>query len=342
MLSYAEPVLTSSNGPSALAGRLPRILVVDDEPANLFLISEVLGNDGYGLVEAESGEHAWQILQSDIGGFDLMVLDRMMPGMSGLDLLQRVKTTPRYTHLPVIMQTAASSPEQVLEGLRAGAFYYLTKPYDPASLVTIVRAVLGEMEARRALELGIATRDRTLHLLNEGRFRFSTLDEARDLATLLAGICPDPSRCVIGLGELLINAVEHGNLGITYQEKKRLMAEGTWEDEIARRSVLPQYASRQATVSVAVGRDAIEFEIRDAGDGFDWQHFMELSPDRAFDPNGRGIAIARMLSFDRVEFVGSGNTVRARVELPRAADAADEAFDQRETPMAAQAAGARR
>ncbi|MBI4756849.1 MAG: response regulator [Betaproteobacteria bacterium] len=321
MLSYAEPVYTPSTGRPVLYGRLPRILVVDDEPANLFLMSEVLGNDGYGLVEADSGEHAWQILQSDIGGFDLMVLDRMMPGMSGLDLLERIKTTPRFTHLPVIMQTAASSPEQVLEGLRAGAFYYLTKPYDPASLVTIVRAVLSDMESRRALEGGIASRDRTLHLLSEGRFRFATLDEARDLATLLAGMCPEPARVVIGLGELLVNAVEHGNLGITYQEKKHLMAEGTWDDEVARRAALPRYGSRQATTSVAVGRDAIEFEIRDAGDGFDWENFMELSPDRAFDPNGRGIAIARMVSFDRVEFIGSGNAVRARVDLPRHAGA---------------------
>lgn len=64
--------------------------------------------------------------------------------------------------------------------------------------------------------------------MQEGRFRFQTLEDARVLATHLARTCPEPERAVQGLQELMVNAVEHGNLGICYAEKGRYVLAGTW------------------------------------------------------------------------------------------------------------------
>jgi hypothetical protein len=59
----------------------------------------------------------------------------------------------------------------------------------------------------------------------------------------------------------------------------------------------------------------VSFDIADQGDGFDWQKYLEISPERAFDPHGRGVAMSRMMSFDTLEYIGSGNRVIATKKL---------------------------
>ncbi|CAG0995009.1 partial serine/threonine-protein kinase RsbW, partial [Rhodocyclaceae bacterium] len=107
--------------------------------------------------------------------------------------------------------------------------------------------------------------------------------------------------------------VEHGNLGISYAEKSRLKREDGWEAEVKRRLGLPEYASRVARVHMAKTAEGLAFTIRDEGAGFDWQRYLDFDPERAFDPNGRGIAMARMMSFSRIEYHDNGNEVMAVV-----------------------------
>ncbi|MGL4604035.1 MAG: response regulator, partial [Iodobacter sp.] len=81
-----------------------RVLIVDDEPFNLEILSEHLTDAGYEVVVAEDGEIAWGILSKD-RDFDTVLLDRMMPRMDGMALLARLRQQPEFEHLPVIMQT---------------------------------------------------------------------------------------------------------------------------------------------------------------------------------------------------------------------------------------------
>ncbi len=148
-------------------------------------------------------------------------------------------------------------------------------------------------------------------------FAFQTLEAARDLAILLANACPDPQRVVVGLTELLLNAVEHGNLGITYREKGELCEEERWEQEVASRLAHPLNADKEVQVRFTRGPEEIRLVIRDQGDGFDWQAFLEMDPARANDSHGRGIAMARLLSFDSLEYRGCGNEVEVTVEARR-------------------------
>ncbi len=133
------------------------------------------------------------------------------------------------------------------------------------------------------------------------------------LSHCLAQSCPEPERVIQGLQELMINAVEHGNLGISYAEKGELMLSGAWLDEIQRRLSLPEFNRRFVMVHFQRLPDKIVFTVQDQGDGFDWQDFMDFSPERVFDLHGRGIAMARLTSFDRLEYQGNGNTVSAVV-----------------------------
>jgi anti-sigma regulatory factor (Ser/Thr protein kinase) len=154
--------------------------------------------------------------------------------------------------------------------------------------------------------------------MDEGGYQVRTLQEARDLAHALAEAHPDPDRVVIGLTELLVNAVEHGNLGITYEEKADLLERGLFDAEVARRLALPALAARRVRVTLRRDPDAIATRIEDEGEGFDWHAFLDREPnsERALDNNGHGIAIARGMSFDDVTYHGRGNVVVALVRIP--------------------------
>jgi len=292
-----------------------RILVVDDEPMNLEIIAEHLESTPYRLDFAGNGAEAWEILDRNSGQFDLVLLDRMMPVMNGMELLVKLGGDARFRNLPVVMQTAAAAKEQVAEGLRQGAYYYLTKPFEREVLLAIVEAALEQSRIRKGFlneRLDYAT-------LTNAEFHFHTLDEAHRLAGFLARLTPQPDQTILGLCELMINAVEHGNLEISYADKSAFNEAGTWRAEVERRLALPRYAERRAMASFRRFDDRLEFVIRDQGKGFDWREYLEMSPDRAYDSHGRGIAMARIVSFSEVAYSGNGNTVTVSVALPRPA-----------------------
>ncbi|MFC5302192.1 response regulator [Azospira restricta] len=291
-----------------------RILTVDDEPLNLAIIEEYLSEEtDYRLDSAGDGEAAWQALTGANAPYDLVILDRIMPALDGLELLRRMKGDPRFAGIPVIMQTAASTPEQVREGLAAGAYYYLTKPYEPETLCAVVRAALGDQRALRSAVNRAGSMERAFQQLSSIEFSFRTLDEARTLAEFLAGLCPNPQAALFGISELMVNAIEHGNLGISYREKTLLLMENDWHAEIGRRLELPQFRARVAHVRLEPQPDCLRFTISDAGAGFDWQRYLDFDPTRIFDPNGRGIAMAQRTSFASIEYPGCGNVVVATV-----------------------------
>ena len=290
-----------------------RILVVDDEPMNLEIIGDVLDDPAYIVSNAANGEIAWQAMLADDSPPHLLVLDRMMPILDGIELLKRIKAEPRFAGIPVIMQSAASSSSDIAEGVAAGAWYYLPKPYAPRDLLTIVRAALEEVAERESANQVVRNRRSVLDLLDVAEFEFHTLKQAAELAYSLAGLCPDPVSAAIGLSELLVNAVEHGNLAISYAEKSELRRNEAWEQEVALRQSDPVLGARRARVVFRRMPEQLTFTISDEGAGFDWRSYLEFAPERAFDPNGRGIAMARLASFASLDYRDRGNIVVATV-----------------------------
>ncbi len=309
--------------------RRTHVLAVDDDPLSLELIVELLGS-GYEVSTAADGEEAWSLLESS-SSVDVVVADRMMPRLGGLELLGRMKSHPRLRHLPVIIETAAADRDQVAEGIAAGATYYLTKPLDGALLESMVRAASADHARVRELLAEVRSSADAIRLLRHGRFAYRTPAEASGLGALLANSCPDPERVVVGLTELLVNAVEHGNLEVTYAEKGELMRTGRLREELEQRLASPVLGARIATVELDCRDDAVVFTISDQGGGFDPTPFLKIDPARAFDPNGRGIAIANLMSFDSLRYRDGGRVVEARLEEAAASatpgDAASEAPD---------------
>ena len=291
----------------------PQVLVVEDNELDRRLLQAHLRKTECVTEFARDGLEAWNMLDREPDRFDLVLLDRTMPRMNGLELLARMKADPRCRTIPVILQTAHVGREEMIEGIRAGAYYYLTKPYDSEMLQTVVRTAAADRAEMRALQLSLRKGLQVLGLLNQAALTLRTIDEARDVATVLANACPDPSAAIIGLTELLVNAVEHGNLDIGYQEKSQLRAAGTWHEEVRRRLELPANVEKRVTVKFERTPEEIRFTIHDDGSGFEWNQFVNFDPKRAFDTHGRGILMARHFSFSAIEYHGSGNEVVATV-----------------------------
>jgi len=289
--------------------RPTRALVVDDERLNRQLITANLRTTGYETVEAEDGLAAWEILDCDPAGFDVILLDRRMPRMDGLALLARLKADENLCDIPVIMQTAFATEEDVAEGMKAGVYYYLAKPLDRRLLLSVVAAAVTERQRWRRLRRDLDRRATAVTLMERGRFRFRTLAEAETLAVALASACPRSRFLVVGLAEIFTNAVEHGNLGIAAEEKERLIAEKRWAGEIEARLDAPQYRDKRVTVEVERAGGEMRFTVCDEGTGFDWRTFVDLDPRRAFLASGRGIAVARRFCFDTVAYRDPGNEV---------------------------------
>ncbi len=146
---------------------MPNILVVDDIESNIHLLTMQLSDANYNVVAARSGGEALELTRQQ--EFDLVLLDVMMPGMNGLELLSRLKKEPTTNNIPVILVTANSDDENIAQGLDLGCHDYITKPYSLVVLMARVRAALREKERLDLLEKW-ATTDPLTGIFNRRHF----------------------------------------------------------------------------------------------------------------------------------------------------------------------------
>jgi len=123
------------------------ILVVEDEPAIQELIAVNLSFAGHTIRRAHDAEQARSLINAELP--DLIVLDWMLPGASGLSIARKLRADERTRHVPIIMLTAKGAEQDKLDGLEAGADDYITKPFSPKELLARIKAVL----RRRAPQL---------------------------------------------------------------------------------------------------------------------------------------------------------------------------------------------
>jgi len=126
----------------------PRILVVDDEPDILELVSFNLSKHGYEVQCVTSGEAALEAVRTDPP--DAMVLDLMLPGVDGLDVCRQIKSDAATRSIPILMLTAKGEEREMVAGLEQGADDYVAKPFSPRVLVARVKAILRRKPAEPA------------------------------------------------------------------------------------------------------------------------------------------------------------------------------------------------
>ena len=290
------------------------ILAVDDNPTSLRLLESMLERNDFEVQTAVNGLETMAILEKDHEEIDIILLDRMMPEMDGIEVCNAMKSDERFRYIPIIMQTAADHPEEISEGIAAGVFYYLTKPLSQEMLLSVVDAAGKQIRRHKQLRHEMERRKISFGLVQILKCTFKTLEEAEGMSIFLANFFDDPDRTLTGVSELLINAVEHGNLGISYQEKSELVTSQKWHKEVTRRLADPKYKDRMVTVIFERKEDACYIQISDEGDGFNWKEYMDVDPSRAMHNHGRGIAMANMLCFSKLIYNKKGNQVTGIIE----------------------------
>ena len=122
------------------------VLIIDDEPGIIEIVQTNLEAEGYNVQAAENGLLGFQKIKE--AQPDLVILDVRMPEMNGWEVLEKVESDPVMAGLPIVMLTVRSEEEDFIKGLEKGAVEYVTKPFDPGHLVTLVKWLLEESDRR--------------------------------------------------------------------------------------------------------------------------------------------------------------------------------------------------
>ncbi len=180
------------------------ILAVDDDPINLKVLKAALANESYSIRTASSGENALGILS---GGspVDLVILDVMMPGMSGYETCRRIRSHYSVLDLPVLLTTVKNEPEDLIHGFDAGANDFLTKPFYSHELRARVRTLL---EMKRSAEEAVRTEMAFLQAQIKPHFLFNTLNAIIAMALTKPQMTHD---MLMELSKYLRNSFDFGN-----------------------------------------------------------------------------------------------------------------------------------
>lgn len=128
---------------------MKKILIIDDLPENIFILQDRLIQEGYEVITAYGGTEGLEKTFSTLP--DLILLDVMMPDMSGYDVCKTLVSNERTKHIPIILVTAKSEADDIKEGLEAGAFDYIKKPFNRIELMARVKSALKLSEVNQQL-----------------------------------------------------------------------------------------------------------------------------------------------------------------------------------------------
>lgn len=119
-----------------------KILIIEDDPEERLILRKELRKEGYIVYEAPTGEEGLKIFKEDKP--DLVILDVMLPGIDGWEVLRRIKKGPLSRRVPVMMLTGKSEDKDKIKGYEIGADYYVTKPYNVAKLLPVIKSLIEE------------------------------------------------------------------------------------------------------------------------------------------------------------------------------------------------------
>ena len=225
-----------------------------------------------------------------------------------ISVIRQIRESEDLKTLPIICWGFSPRPAGAGSSSCFGLSFYLDAKAPVADVLQTVKCAVGSSNQFKGLLREVSVRESAIGLIRSGVFELKGLQEAENLATMLSRACPDPSVAAFALMEILVNAIEHGNLGLSHDEKSELLESGRLQDEIARRLGLPENVDKVVSVSFTRYDDRAEFTIKDAGIGFDWRRYMRELESDSDKLNGRGLTLACALECVDLSYSGNGNT----------------------------------
>lgn len=287
-----------------------KILIVEDEEGIRLWMEKVLTDGGYQVKCAEDGEQGLKLFNNFQP--EIVLSDINMPNMNGLEMLEEIRKIDPNSLFIII--TALNESQLILQALRLKANDYLVKPLSGKDLLILVQKYSDILENRtpdREVLGMIYTRTLGMKVTNRLDLVSKIIDRLMQETEHV--ISPgDRLGIHLGLAEIIINAIEHGNMGITYKEKSKAV-DGTiyeWNELLKERCESPEYGNRLVDIKFQMTKNRCEWLITDQGEGFNWKLLPDPnSLESLNESHGRGIMLAN-LSFSEITYLGKGNQVR--------------------------------
>lgn len=294
-----------------VSGDVKNILIVDDEE----VIRNVLAQRLRMLPDIEvrlagDGEEALERLRE--APADIVFSDIKMPRRDGLSLLRQVKN--EWPNTAVLMMSGHADMGDTIEALRNGAVDFLQKPFDLSKAVNAVERVLRirRVEYTDKIALDFLEEEARVFVLPNRLDICPTIasEVTRTIAERGVADASFLESIRLALAEMLINAIEHGNLGVSFEEKGEMIEQGVDYQEFLRaRSEEEMYRDRRVRLDYFLDAEHVRFDVEDEGNGFDHASQPDpTDPENLLTPHGRGILITR-LYMDELTYNEAGNKV---------------------------------
>ena len=259
-----------------------KILIVDDDEVNRMCGTMNLKRftKFTNVAAADDGTSGLEFLEHN-PDTDIIFLDRMMTRMNGLPMLKKMNENSSYKNIISVFQTGEVGYKEKRECIDNGSLYLLQKPFDHNQQSIITEFVAAKIRAKRRILDYIAA-----NKANETSFIFKDFSEAEKVAASLALHYPEPLTVYEAIYELLINAIEHGNLEVGYKSKANTTDYSSYIKDINERL---KSSNRFVTASLKKSGHKVKLTIKDQGKGFKFQEFPEFDASVIHKHSGRGI-----------------------------------------------------
>lgn len=287
---------------------LMKILIVEEDFISRKYLSDLLSFSGFECYTAHNAAEGLDLYSKVMPS--VVVCSLTMHGISGLEFVKNLKQ--KYPFANVVFTASKSSENLVIQALRLGAVGYIKKPVQDSEILPLLESI-----DKRIIDL--SNPKDNYGSLSSGNLTFVFNTEygapSRIVDRLMSELGDffgeeDQLDIAVGLSELVTNAIEHGNLNISYQEKQKVAFDDRLDELYHNRLANNNLAKRKVTVKYEFSPQSCSWTIADEGDGFD----CNAVPDPTLNENignfsGRGIFITRQF-FDSLEYLGKGNVVK--------------------------------
>jgi len=287
-----------------------KVLLVEDDVASMSYLEILMKREGHEYQKATDGKSGLKCFHEF--NPDIVLSDINMAHMDGLEMVERIRQNK--PGVIIIMLTAYNSEEYVIKAMKVGANNYLKKPVSKDNLISLLRKYTSIIKAKQ-IKSSICQFQKEHSFL----LKFKTNTEA--ISSLVNFLVKESSDLFteeqkldikLGLGELVLNSVEHGNMGITYEEKSQAVIDDTLQSLYAQKMSIPAIKNKEIAIFYRQTEEGAEWEISDEGTGFNPECIPNpISEDGIMRLHGRGIFICKF-QFDEMEYIGKGNKVRVK------------------------------
>lgn len=303
-----EPQTASAVSSSAGA----KVLLVHNQIDTSKRIFAALQNAGFDVEFAENSRRALAIMEARHHEIGVVVLDVGTATAEAYNLAETIHCSSDYRSLSVAtLSDNNTAAARIYAAAGIMPLYSLTYPLNPKKLASSLQAAIADTQRKRDLATHVTGAAASFDILESCRFSVRTLQDVERSAYMAASCFSQPARAIHGLEELLLNAVEHGNLEIGHEQKFELLKSGGWTSEIQKRLESENFGARKVDFAVVKRDGGTSAVITDQGHGFDWQSIMNGTSESGKRIQGRGISRARLMSFDKIAFNDAGNRVVA-------------------------------